>query len=726
MGFCRKCHKSKNLEGNIEPKTEEKTGLLSVFIFYFDKWVVMKGEGKMMIKSKMKWVGLFGLVLSAFSLFTHFLLARYTGQGITEYQASVTIFSWRPIFENANLVTTSPLYRRLWGPVRQLQPLHPSANPRGNYAAPIAKTSGFLFVRIRGGFHEIRNSISDVVAVARLLNATLVIPEIQSTTSSKGISLDFKSFAYLYDEDEFIATLVNDVKIVKTLPKNLKGARREKKIPMFRVSQSESPFYYLHHVLPVLNKHVVVELVITHGGCLQAILPAHLEEYQRLRCRVAFHALKFRREVHELATKILNRLRAPGRSFIAYDPGMTRDALAYYGCAELFQDVHTELIQHRRAWMIKRGVVKGKLHVNSVLRRLNGSCPLMPEEVGIMLRAYGYSWDTIVYVSGGEIFGGQKKLIPLHGMFENVVDRTSLSTGWELGALYGRETSIGDKYPKITNFVKEESKREVWKNMGPRPRPLPPPPARPKYPYNMEGWWGWVAEIDNEPESTVMELRMNAHKLLWEAIDYTVCVDADVFVPGFDRDGKGWPSFASLVMGHRLYKSASSKTFRIDRREAVKLLDVIRDHLYEANHTWIKSVRKHMKSALIGLKNESTTSKPVSFLSHPVPECSCWMRGPNTETRANTSSPWIRSQVRASLRVTHQCSGRMESDSMSLRLWDNDKEEDLDEDDAASSGLFFPHSVVVEANNKEEAHLEDQEELEGAERYSGADVMYIP
>lgn len=31
------------------------------------------------------------------------------------------------------------------------------------------------------------------------------------------------------------------------------------------------------------------------------------------------------------------RLRAPGRPFIAYDPGMTRDALAYHGCAELFQ-----------------------------------------------------------------------------------------------------------------------------------------------------------------------------------------------------------------------------------------------------------------------------------------------------------------------------------------------------------------------------------------------------
>lgn len=60
----------------------------------------------MVFKSKLKWVGLVGLVLSAFSLFTHFLLARYTDEGISEYQSAITIFSWRPIFENADLSTT--------------------------------------------------------------------------------------------------------------------------------------------------------------------------------------------------------------------------------------------------------------------------------------------------------------------------------------------------------------------------------------------------------------------------------------------------------------------------------------------------------------------------------------------------------------------------------------------------------------------------------------------
>ncbi|XP_047167519.1 O-fucosyltransferase 27-like [Vigna umbellata] len=673
----------------------------------------MKGELKM--KSKMKWVGLFGLVLSAFSIFIHFLLARFTQMGAADFESSITIFSWRPIFEKPIPPTNSPSHRRLWGPVKRLESLYPDSNPQGNYADPVSQTNGFIFVRIRGGFHEIRNSICDVVVVARLLNATLAMPEILSTTSSKGISSQFKSFAYLYNEEQFVLSLAKEVTIVRTLPKDLKGARRKKEIPVFRVPYSASPFYYFHHVLPVLKSHSVVELVVSEGGCLKATLPPDFEEYQRLRCRVSFHALKFRQEVQELSAKILQRLRAPGRPFIAFDPGMTRESLAYHGCAELFQDVHTELIQHKRSWMLKRGIVKGKLSINSAEERLKGSCPLMPEEIGTLLRAYGYSRDTIIYVSGGEVFGGQRTLIPLHSMFENVIDRTSLSTPWEMVRLYGQEVKLVET-PGPPPFTEEVTKRAAWKNAGPRPRPLPPPPARPKS-YNIEGWWGWVAESDNEPDSTVMELRTNAHKLLWEAIDYVICVEADVFIPGFDLDGKGHPNFASLVMGHRLYQSATSKTFRPDRKEAAKLLDEIRQHMHHANHTWLESVRRHLtKTLLDGIIEASSKSKLQSFLSHPVPECSC-LRRDSFEVSKNSSSPST-SQLWKALSITRRCPAWMDSGPISLSK-DKESEEVVDEDDSVSE-LFFGqsaenHEGEAEVNNKEENQFEDQED-EGGDR----------
>jgi len=86
-----------------------------------------------------------------------------------------------------------------------------------------------------------------------------------------GCSLEFKSFAYLYNEDQFMAALAKDVNIVKTLPKNLKELRRQKAVPLFRVPNSASPYFYLHQVLPMLSKHSVVELVVSAGGCLQVI-----------------------------------------------------------------------------------------------------------------------------------------------------------------------------------------------------------------------------------------------------------------------------------------------------------------------------------------------------------------------------------------------------------------------------------------------------------------------
>lgn len=66
--------------------------------------------------------------------------------------------------------------------------------------------------------------------------------------------------------------------------------------------------------------------------------------------------------------------------------------IAFWSC---LKDVHTELIQHKRAWMIKRGIVKGKLSVDSAEQRLQGLCPLMPEEVS--KQEYSLFTDFISY-----------------------------------------------------------------------------------------------------------------------------------------------------------------------------------------------------------------------------------------------------------------------------------------------------------------------------------------
>lgn len=363
----------------------------------------------------------------------------------------------------------------------------------------------------------------------------------------------------------------------------------------------------------------------------QSLLPANLAEYQRLRCRVAFKALQFRREVNELGLRMVQRLQALGQPYLAFHTGLEVGALAYHGCAERFQDIHTELIQYKRALMIKKGIVQGDLNIDSELQRKNGSCPLMPEEVGILLRALGYGPHTRIYISGAEVFGGQRVLLPLRAMFTNLEDRMTLTAEEERSVMFGPEEPLPVWPPPPLIMDNEKARLEAWAKAGPRPRPLPPPPGRKKYAHESEGWWGWVTQVDKEPEPTLLDLRERGHKLLWAALDYIVCVESNAFFPGFDRDKNGLPNFASLVMGHRAYKSASLKTYRPDRKVIVKFLDEIGEQLYHKKWNWIVSVREYLNETLgeSGLAAASRNTKPMSFLSHPLPECTCCIFGKN-------------------------------------------------------------------------------------------------
>lgn len=152
--------------------------------------------------------------------------------------------------------------------------------------------------------------------------------------------------------------------------------------------------------------------------------------------------------------------------------------------------------------------------------------------------------------------------------------------------------------------------------------------------------------------------------------------------------------------------SASAK----HRKEVVKLLEQTRDHLYQANVTWVKSIRRLMRKSLLdGLLGGSAKSKSFSFLSHPVPECSC------------STHDLQESQLKAALGAVHRCPSWMNTGSGTAPK-EKESEDDLDEYDSlsSSSGLFFQNSSGSHETAgdviKEETQLEDQEELDGGER----------
>lgn len=78
-----------------------------------------------------------------------------------------------------------------------------------------------------------------------------------------------------------------------------------------------------------------------------------------------------------------------------------------------------------------RSVVPKAQFSPEYLRR-NGSCPLTPEEVGLLLSGLGFKNNTPIYVAGKGSYGGEPRVRPLRDMFPHLETKVSLASKDEL------------------------------------------------------------------------------------------------------------------------------------------------------------------------------------------------------------------------------------------------------------------------------------------------------
>ena len=94
--------------------------------------------------------------------------------------------------------------------------------------------------------------------------------------------------------------------------------------------------------------------------------------------------------------------------------------------------------------------------------RRHGKCPLTPREVGLMLRALGYSSDIHIYVASGEVYGGEETLAPLKALFPNFYTKETLASKEELEPF----SSFSSRMAALDFIVCDESDVFVTNNNG--------------------------------------------------------------------------------------------------------------------------------------------------------------------------------------------------------------------------------------------------------------------
>lgn len=301
-------------------------------------------------------------------------------------------------------------------------------------------SNGFFIVEANGGLNQQRLSISDAVAVAGLLNATLLIPIFHFNS----VWRDSSKFGDIFDEDFFISALQNHVHVVRQLPEDILGRfdNNISNIVNLRVKAWTSPAHYIQKVLPQLRGMGAVRIAPFSNRLAQNV-PSKI---QGLRCFANFEALRFSEPIRTLAESMVDRMvkyssQSEGK-YVSVHLRFEEDMVAFSCCEyDGGEEEKREMdIARERSW---RGKFRRK---NKVIKpganRINGKCPMTPLEVGMMLRGMGFDNTTTVYVAAGKIYKEQKFMAPLKQMFPLLQTKDTLATPEELASFMGHSSRL--------------------------------------------------------------------------------------------------------------------------------------------------------------------------------------------------------------------------------------------------------------------------------------------
>ncbi|XP_057764973.1 O-fucosyltransferase 15-like isoform X2 [Salvia miltiorrhiza] len=324
---------------------------------------------------------------------------------------------------------------------------------------PSEGTSGFIMVTANGGINQQRVAVCNAVAIARMLNATLVLPRFMFSS----VWRDASQFGDIYQEDYFINYLKPDIRIIKELPMELQSLDLEAIGSMVTdtdIMKEAKPSFYMKYILPILHLNRVVHFVGFGNRLASDPVPHKL---QKLRCRCNFHALRFVPKIQEAGALLIQRMRqndtglghldhylvgpfaqtkvkgqktaaAKKSRYLAlhlrFEIDMVAHSLCEFGGGEVekreleaYREIHFPALVE---------LEKMRKFPSPTELRSEGFCPLMPEETVLMLAGLGFNRRTHIYLAGAHIYGGISRLAALTTLFPNLVTKENLLSSSEI------------------------------------------------------------------------------------------------------------------------------------------------------------------------------------------------------------------------------------------------------------------------------------------------------
>ncbi|WJX31021.1 O-fucosyltransferase 20 [Trifolium repens] len=275
----------------------------------------------------------------------------------------------------------------------------------------------YLMVVVSGGMNQQRNQIVDAVVIARILGAALVVPVLQVNV----IWGDESEFGDIFDLEHFKKILANDVRVVSALPSTHIMTRPVEGRPPLHATPSWIRTRYLKR----LNREGVL-LLRGLDSRLSKDLPSDL---QKLRCKVAFNALKFAEPIEELGNKIAERMKSKG-PYLALHLRMEKDVWVRTGCLPGLSSEFDEIINNER--IQRPELLTARSNMTYHQRKMAGLCPLNAIEVTRLLKALGAPNDAKIYWAGGKPLGGKEALLPLIQEFPHFYNKEDLALPGEL------------------------------------------------------------------------------------------------------------------------------------------------------------------------------------------------------------------------------------------------------------------------------------------------------